>query len=134
MERNKLVTAPSATSVRRASEMMARKNIGALLVVDNEQLVGIFTERDALFRVIARRLDPEATLLSDVMTTAPKTIDVEKTYGHAMLLMHENGFRHVPVLERGKLIGMVLARNALDPALEEFVFEERRRAHIRETR
>ena len=68
------------------------------------------------------------------MTKEPKTISPEKTFGHAMLMMHEGGFRHVPVIDNGKLVGMVSSRNALDPDLEEFVFEERRRKHLIETR
>jgi predicted transcriptional regulator len=51
-----------------------------------------------------------------------------------MLMMHEGSFRHMPVVDQGKLIGMVSSRNALDPDLEEFVFEERRRKHLIETR
>jgi CBS domain-containing protein len=133
MEPRKLLLAPPQTTVRKAAELMAKKHVGAVLVVENEQLVGIFTERDAVFRVIARGLDPGATPLADVMTRDPKTIVPEKSYGYAMLLMHENGFRHLPVIENGKPVGIVSSRNALDPDLEEFVSEERRRKHIQQS-
>jgi CBS domain-containing protein len=132
MERRKLVTAPPATSVRQAAEMMARKQVGAVLVVDGGRLVGIFSERDVVFRVVARGLDPAATPLAQVMTPDPKTIKPNNTFGHAMTLMHENGFRHLPVVEDGKPIGIVSARSALDPDLEEFVCEERRRKRFQE--
>jgi len=130
MERRKLLTAPPTTTVRAAAELMAGKGVGAVLVVDHGQLLGIFTERDAVFRVIARGLDPAATCLAEVMTPQPKTIKPSNTFGHAMTLMHENGFRHLPVVEDGKPIGIVSARSALDPDLEEFVCEERRRKHF----
>lgn len=130
MERKKLLTAPPAMTVRQAATRMARRKVGAILVVDHESLVGIFTERDAVFRVIAQDRDSRATRLADVMTPSPKTITPDKSFGYALLLMHENGFRHLPVLENGKLVGIVSARNALDPDLEEFVSEAQRRAHI----
>jgi CBS domain-containing protein len=134
MEQRKLLTAPPQTTVLQAAALMAKKHVGAVLVVEDERLIGIFTERDAVFRVIARRLDPATTALADVMTPDPKTIAPDRTFGYAMLLMHENHFRHLPVVEDGKPVGIVSSRNALDPELEEFVAEERRRKHIQETR
>jgi len=134
MERRKLLIATPKTTVSKAAMMMADQQVGAIVVVDHEHVVGIFTERDALFRVIARGLEPKDTLLADVMTPEPKTITPDKSFGLAMLVMHENGFRHLPVIDQGKPIGIVSARDALDPDLEEFVAEERRRKHIEETR
>jgi CBS domain-containing protein len=132
MERRKFLTAPPTMSVREASEMMAKKQVGAVLVVEEGRLLGIFSERDAVFRVIARGLDPQATKLVQVMTREPKTVKPSNTFGYAMTLMHENGFRHLPVIEDGKPIGIVSARSALDPDLEEFVCEERRRKSFKE--
>ena len=132
MERRKFVTAPPTTTVRQASDLMARKQVGAVLVVEQERLLGIFSERDAVFRVIARGLDPATTTLSQVMTPEPKTIKPNNTFGYAMTLMHENGFRHLPVVDDGKPVGIVSARSALDPDLEEFVCEERRRKRFKE--
>jgi len=134
MEQKKMLTAPPETTVSEAARLMADQNVGAVMVVDQERLVGIFTERDAVFRVIARGLDAQTTPLGDVMTTAPKTVDPDKTFGFALLVMHENGFRHVPVIEDGRPVGIVSARNALDPDMEEFVSEAQRREHIRGTR
>ena len=131
MEKKKLLTAPPDTTVSAAAKLMAKKNVGAIMVVENEHLVGIFTERDALVRVMAQDRDAKATLLADVMTTTPQTVDPSKTFGSALLMMYENGFRHVPVVEEGKVIGIVSSRNALDPDLEEFVAEAQRRKHIR---
>ena len=131
MERKKLLTAPPETTVTHAAKLMAKKNVGAVMVVEDELLVGIFTERDAVFRVIAQGRDTRTTLLAEVMTTAPQTVDQDKSFGYALLMMHENGFRHVPVVEKGKPIGIVSSRNALDPEMEEFVAEAQRRKHIR---
>jgi len=131
MEQTKLLTAPPQTTVSKAAKLMAKKNVGAVMVVESERLVGIFTERDAVFRVMAQGLDAQTTKLSEVMTIEPQTVDPEKSFGYALLMMHENGFRHVPVIENGKPVGIVSSRNALDPDMEEFVSEAQRRKHIR---
>jgi CBS domain-containing protein len=131
MEQKKFLTAPPESTVSHAARLMAKKNAGAVMVVDDGKLLGIFTERDAVFRVIALGRNPDTTPLTAVMTTEPKTIDSSKSYGHALLLMQDNGFRHVPVLENGHPIGVISSRNPMDPDLEEFVSEERRREHYR---
>lgn len=131
MEQKKFLTAAPETTVSQAARLMAAKNVGAIMVVANERLVGIFTERDVVFRVIAKGLDAKTTPLTDVMTAAPKTLEPGKSYGHALVLMQENGFRHVPVLENGRPIGIISSRNAMDPDLEEFISDERRREHYR---
>jgi CBS domain-containing protein len=132
IEPHKLLVATSESKVRQAAELMASQGVGAVLVVDREELLGIVTERDVVFRVVARGLDPDSTRLVSVMTPAPKTISPEKSYGVAMALMHENGFRHLPVVDKGVPIGVVSSRSALDPELEEFVSEERRRKRLLE--
>lgn len=132
MEPKKLVLLAPETTVADAAKCMATKNTGATLVMENDTLIGIFTERDAVFRVLAKGLDAHATLLRQVMTPNPATLAPNTTYGHALLLMHERGFRHVPVVEGSRVLGIVAARNAMDPQLEEFVSEARRREHYRE--
>ncbi|HEX8013012.1 MAG TPA: CBS domain-containing protein [Casimicrobiaceae bacterium] len=129
MRRRKLLKAPPETLVSKAAKLMAKKNVGAVLVVQDARLVGIFTERDVVFRVVAQGLDARTIRLADVMTPAPKTVDAHKPLGYALLIMHERGFRHLPVVEEGKLIGIVSARSAMDPDLEEFVSEAHRRRH-----
>jgi CBS domain-containing protein len=127
MEQKRLLTAPAETSVAKAAKLMRRRKVGAIMVVEDQSLVGIFTERDALFGVIAGGRDPRTTTLAEVMTTAPQVVDPDKSFGYALLMMYQKGFRHLPVIENGKLIGIVSARNALDPSLEEFVAESHRR-------
>ena len=131
MERKKFITATPDKTVSQAARLMAAKNAGAVLVIEGDQLVGIFTERDVVFRVIAPGLEPKATLLREVMTADPKTLGPTHSYGHALVLMQENGFRHVPVVDEGQAIGIISSRNAMDPDLEEFVADQRRREHYR---
>ena len=132
MQRRKLLLAPPATVVTKAAKLMAARNVGAVMVVVDELLVGIFTERDAVIRVLAHGLDADETPIGDVMTREPQTVDPEKPFGYALMLMHEKGFRHLPVVVHGKPIGIVSARSAMDPELEEFVSEQQRRVHYRD--
>ena len=131
MEPKKFLAVPLDTTVSEIARLMARKNIGAAIVVENERVVGIFTERDALFRVIAKGRDAKTTLLADVMTAAATTLGPDESYGHALLIMQEKGFRHVPVVEGGRPVGIISSRNAMDPDLEEFTSEVRRREYLR---
>lgn len=130
MDPRKLVTAAPATTVEEAARRMAEARAGAVLVLAGKQLAGIFTERDAVCRVIARGCDARSTPLADVMTPSPITLTPDKSYGYALLVMHGHDFRHLPVVDRGCVVGIVSARNALDPDLEEFVAESNRRAEI----
>ena len=132
MQRRKVLKAPPETLVSKAAKLMADKNVGAVMVVEDERLVGIFTERDIVFRVVAQGLDARTTRLADVMTPAPDTVDPDKSFGYALLIMHERGFRHLPVIQDSKLVGIVSSRSAMDPELEEFSSEARRRKYFRE--
>lgn len=130
MQRENLLTAPPETTVSAAALLMAVRKVGAIMVTRDGKLIGIFTERDVVFRVVAQSRDVKNTLLSEVMTPKPVTIDPGKSFGYALMLMHKNGFRHMPVTENGKPVGMVSARHALDPDLEEFTSESSRREQI----
>jgi len=134
MQRSKVLKAPSQTLVSKAAKLMATKNVGAVMVVDEERLVGIFTERDIVVRVVAPGLDARTTRLADVMTAEPQTVDPDQPFGYALFVMHEKGFRHLPVVEGGRPIGIVSSRSAMDPDLEEFVSEAQRREYFREKR
>lgn len=127
MEHEKLLTASPDISVSKAAKLMAKRKVGAVMVVEHQRLVGIFTERDLLIRVVAQDHDARTTRLAEVMTPSPQTVDPDKSFGYALLMMQEYGFRHVPVVENGRVVGIVSVRNALDPELEEFVAESQRR-------
>ncbi|HRE17464.1 MAG TPA: CBS domain-containing protein, partial [Rhodocyclaceae bacterium] len=110
IEGRPLITAKKDMTVRAACQEMAARKIGALLVVDRRKIQGIFTERDALVKVLAAGLDPETTLLSQVMVAEPLTIRDARPLSHALHMMADGGFRHVPVVDDdGHPVGMVSA-------------------------
>lgn len=132
IEGQSLATASAQTTVTHAARLMRERNIGALMVVEGEKLVGIFTERDGLFRVLAAGLDPATTQLGEVMTRKPQTIDARSGFTLALQMMHDGRFRHLPVVEDGRLIGVVSVRDALGPELEAFVYEMLRQEQMQQ--
>ena len=134
MQKRSVLKAPPQTLVIKAAKLMEKRNVGAVLVVEGDRLLGIFTERDVTFRVVAHGLDACTTEISKVMTRNPHTIDPDQPLGHALLIMHEHGFRHLPVIEAGRIIGIVSSRSAMDPEMEDFVSEARRREHFQAVR
>lgn len=133
VEGQTVVSALADTTVRTAAISMASNNVGAILVVDAAgKLAGLFTERDVLNRVVARGLDPDSTPLAAVMTTKLQTASPDKPLAHALHMMFEGGFRHVPVVDDGKPVGMVSARNALGLEIHQFEQELVERDHIAE--
>lgn len=132
IEDQKPVTASPEITVAAAARLMKEHRIGAILVIRDGELAGIFTERDALFRVIAEGRDPVKTRVAEVMTANPRTIAPDRPFGHALHLMYEGGFRHVPVVDNGRPLGVVSARDALGPDLREFISDLDTRNHIGE--
>ena len=92
---------------------MVERNIGAVPVLHNGQLVGIFSERDLMKRVVAEGRDPRTTSLAEVMTDDPVTISLNEELGNCMSVMRRNNFRHLPVCHEGKLVAMVSLRDIL---------------------
>ena len=132
VKNQRILTATATMSVAEAAAAMRDAKVGAIMVLNGPRLAGIFTERDALYRVLAAGKDPKRTTLGDVMTADPTTIAADKPFGHALHMMYERGFRHVPVVENGLPIGMVSARDALGPEMEQFEAELRERQHLTE--
>jgi CBS domain-containing protein len=130
--RQKILTAGKETTVSEAARLMKKMNVSAVMVVEKEKLIGIVTERDVVFRVLAESRDPKTTRLAEVMTAKPQTITPDRPFGHALHLMYESGFRHVPVVEHGRPVGMVSARDVLGPELQEFEAELQRKTQIGE--
>ncbi len=95
------------TPVTECVRLMTAEKIGALVVMDGERLKGIFTERDALNKVLAAGLDPGSTKVSEVMTKDPYCIPPTTTVGDAMELITTRRFRHLPIVEDGKLLAVV---------------------------
>lgn len=132
IEGQQLLTAPSSITAGEAAKLMRQRRVGAMMVVEEGRLVGVFTERDALFRVVAEGRDSSTTPLADVMTSNPQTLKPDDSFNRALEMMHEGKFRHVPVVEDGRPVGMVSARDALGPELEAFVYELLRQEQIAE--
>lgn len=102
-----LILPPSAT-VKEACECMRRRGVGAVLVADRyKRLHGIFTGRDAVCRVLAEGRSSERTTLGEVMTPRPDTIPPGRTAIEALRLMRDGGHRHLPVVENGRVVGII---------------------------
>lgn len=102
------VTLPPDATVQQACREMRNHRIGAVLVTDAaDRLLGIFTGRDAICRMLAEGRDPCCTPLSEVMTSHPETLGPRHRAIEALRLMRDCGFRHVPVVEDGRLLGIV---------------------------
>lgn len=92
---------------------MVQRNIGAVPVLHNGKVVGIFSERDLMKRVVAECLDPRTTRLAEVMTDDPLTVSMNEELENCMALMRRHSFRHLPVCHEGQLVGMVSLRDIL---------------------
>ncbi|HEY4669584.1 MAG TPA: CBS domain-containing protein [Tepidiformaceae bacterium] len=98
--------APTAT-VREAVRLMNDNGVGALLVLIDDHPAGIFTERDVLRRVVDGGKDPRSIRVAEVMTTDLITVDPSTTVEQAMALMTKHRCRHLPVMEAGKVVGLI---------------------------
>ena len=114
-----ILSVPPDTSVYEALDLMARADISAVLVLESERLVGIFTERDYARKVALRGRNSKDTRIRDVMTQNLLTISPTQDVDDVMAIMTENRFRHLPVVERGQLIGIVTIGDAVKAVMEE---------------
>ena len=118
--RTPLVTVKQEATVMEAVGTMAEESIGAIVVIEGNRLVGIFSERDLLLRVVSEKRDPERTLIRDVMTSPVETIHRDSTVDDALKVMLEKHIRHLPILDRdGRLSGMISMRSLLNEKVEE---------------
>src|SRR5262245_4797653 len=113
------VTVGPRASVLEAARLMASHQIGAVPVVDEERLVGIFTERDVLNRVVAAALDPAATTIADVMSIQLVVSEIGEPYDVCLEGMPPGRVRHLIVLDRGRLAGIVSLRDLMAVDLDE---------------
>ena len=97
---------PDAT-VREALELMAQKNIGALLVLDGETLAGVFSERDYARKVILKGRTSNEALVQDIMTAKVITVESAHTIDHCMQVMTEHRIRHLPIMEKQQVKGLI---------------------------
>ena len=135
VENREFLTSTPEKSVRAVAAHMKAHGAGAVLVVSEADgaLVGICTERDLNFKVLAEGLDPNSTRVGEVMTADPLVVAHDRPFGHALHMMYEGGFRHMPVVDPvGRPIGVISARDALGVELLHFREEVEQRDHIAE--
>jgi CBS domain-containing protein len=101
-------------TVRTAAQRMAERNIGAVAVVNDGALAGVFSERDIMSRVVAKGLNPDDTSVDAVMTRELVVADPGDYVDSALQKMHSIGSRHLPVVHNGKLVGMISIRDLLE--------------------
>ncbi len=118
-----LVSLSPKSTVLEAARTMTKANTGSVLIMDpNGELLGILTERDLMTRVLSKALNPELTLVTEVMTAKPHCITSETTVSNAVLIMIERGFRHLPITSSaGKVLGVFSVRDALPKEIGEAV-------------
>lgn len=96
-----------------AVRYMTERNIGAVAVVNGDELVGIFSERDLMKRIVAQGLDPAKVRISDVMTSDPLHVSPHEKITDCIRMMKENSFRHLPVCDGRKLKGLISLRDLI---------------------
>ncbi len=114
-----ITTVDVLTTVADAARLMTARHIGAVPVLDGSRLAGIFSERDMMGRVVAVGLDPEATIVGDVMSTGLIVAEVGESYEVCLQRMQQAHVRHLLVLDSGKLAGVVSLRDLLAVELDE---------------
>jgi CBS domain-containing protein len=100
-------TTRKSATVAEAVREMNDKGVGALVVTEAGRIVGMFTERDVLRRIVDADRDPALTKVAQVMTRNPVTIDIGARVDEAMAVMTERRFRHLPVIDHGEVVGMI---------------------------
>jgi CBS domain-containing protein len=112
-----LWTVTSADSVLTALQIMAEKDIGLVVVMERDTLAGVLSERDCARRVLLAKKSPETTSVADIMVRNVVTIDADHTFADCLRLMHQHGIRHLPVVDHGRVIGVVSIRDLLSEAV-----------------
>lgn len=111
-DRAALITVTGATTVHEAVKTMAGKAIGAVLIVENDKIAGIFTERHLMNKVVGKDLDTRSTRIAEAMTRSPKTARVDDDAIDCLELMSAGGFRHLPVVDaEDRPLGIVSQRD-----------------------
>jgi CBS domain-containing protein len=129
MKRRPPVVAHSEETAQVAAARMTERACGSVLVYDGDELRGIFTERDLVTRVVGKGLDPRTTPLRAVMTRDPDRIASTETAREALRRMDEFGYRHLPVVEGGQVLGVISMRDVPAETMARMVPElEQRRA------
>jgi len=115
-----------ASSVYEAVRLMADKNVGALVVVERDEVVGIVSERDYARKVVLMARSSKDTPLRDIMSSPVMYVHPEQTSDECMALMTENRLRHLPVMDGGRLVGLVSIGDLVKATISEqqFIIEQ----------
>jgi len=108
-------------TIREAAKIMAEKSIGSVLVGDMEYVLGIFSERDLLVKIVSKDLDPGKERVSKYMTSPVKAVDINMSVFDAQNTMIENHVRRVPITKEGRIVGIVSARNIMEHLKYEYL-------------
>jgi CBS domain-containing protein len=119
---NAVFSAHSNITVYNALELMFEKSIGALLIVDNDKFLGIFTERDYARKLILKGKSSKDTLIREVMTERPTTVTLDTSIEDCMKIMSDKKIRHLPVMENDKLLGVISVGDVVKFIIEEQKF------------
>ena len=117
LHQDKLFSVSQDQTVCAVAQKMAALGVGAILVLDQGRLCGLFSERDLMVRVIVAGKSPDTTLVSEVMSTDLATVVDTASVAEAMELMHSHKCRHLPVLRGDGAVGMVSMRDLMDHEL-----------------
>ena len=129
----KVIVINPDTTIKDAAKIMSQYRVGSIVVLEDEKLVGIITELDIIWKVVAGELDPKTTLVRDVMSKNVVTINADQTLEDATDVMVENKIKKLPVIEGNKIIGIITATDiiSIQPKLIEslaklMLFEEKK--------
>ena len=109
--RRQVVHLGGQATARQAAKLMRKHNVGAVLIIEDETLKGILTVNDMTYRVIAEGRDPDKTLLGQVMTPDPDSVSSDTTAIEALRLMQDCDYRHLPIVDGGRVMGLVSRRD-----------------------
>jgi CBS domain-containing protein len=119
LHNRKLFSVHPDQTVAAVAAHMAALNVGAIPVIENDELRGVFSERDLMKRVVVAGRDPQRTLVGDVMSTNLTKADERTTSEEAMEMMHRCGCRHLPVMRSGDVVGFISMRDLMLDELEQ---------------
>lgn len=114
-----LYTVSADATAHEAAIYMTDRNIGAVTVVEGERVVGLFSERDLMKRIVAQGRDPKTVRVGEVMSTELTTCSPDESYEQALSKMHQARCRHLPILENNKLLGLISLRDLLEVDADE---------------